>query len=389
MLRYVTFFAKTLFLSLSSTAQGYIHLLYEKLLPPKEKAPSEPINILIVQLGQLGDFVLSIPFFGALKAAYGNRLRLVIITDQINEDLVKKNSQVNEVIIYNSKKYSRVKQKEDTMFPLLSLKDKTFDKSIWLRGDSKIFYWLIVNRIPMVSIAKYPNPLRWSWLSLIIKRPIKIKFKHYVEYLDDLDKNIKPSLIAFNLNKIFNAQLGRDSQKDIFLHIGAGSDLRKWPEENFSRLLEKLLAYDTKIVINLLGSKLDWEVAERIRSKISLSKYLDRVKNICGEVSLPELSEILSNGKLYIGFDSGPMHIAALSGISIVAMMGPQSPQLFRPWGKQEIRVVYKNYFCSPCWQFSCLHVRSGPGACVLAIQPQEVFEEAKSILDKKGCNEY
>jgi len=79
------------------------------------------------------------------------------------------------------------------------------------------------------------------------------------------------------------------------------------------------------------------------------------------------------------------MHLAASSGIPVVALMGPQSPGLFGPRGAQEIRVIYKNYPCSPCWQFRCLHTDYGPGLCVLDISPQDVFEAAREVLLKTG----
>ena len=120
-----------------------------------------------------------------------------------------------------------------------------------------------------------------------------------------------------------------------------------------------------------------------IFSSFKLLSYNERINNLCGKVHLSELKNIFATGELFIGCDSGPMHIASLVGIPIVALMGPQSPQLFGPWGKQQRKIIYKNYYCSPCWQFSCLHTKSGAGACIMDIQPKEVFDEAISILTK------
>ena len=385
MLRYITCFAKTLFLSLLSTAQSYIHILYEKLLPPKEKTPSEQINILIVQLGQLGDFVLSIPFFGALKAAYGNRLRLVIITDQINKDIAEKDQNINATIIYNSPKNLIVNRPTQSLkFPLSALKKEIIDKAYWIRGDWRTFIWLVSNRIPMVSISKFSNQIRWSWWALIKGSKVKRDFKHYVENLGNLDKKAKVDLYIKE-NSIRNTI---QNGKMVFVHIGAGHPLRRWPEEYFSELCRQLLEYNSDIEISLLGSKTEREIADRIKHNDLLSLHKDRIVNVCGKFDLSYLSEILRGGALYIGVDSGPMHIAASSGIPMTVLMGPGDPQIFRPCRTNGVRIIYKDYFCSPCWQFECLHADSGPGACLLAIQPEEVFREAKLFLGRKGMDE-
>lgn len=382
LVKVISFFLVSLSLSFFSLLQAKLHAFYKRCFPVNLAGSDRGRRFLIIQLGQIGDFVLSQPFFSALKDYYSGEVYITVLTDSINKELASDDVHIDEIIVYNSKKYSRVK-KEDTKSNLFSLKNKIFDASIWLRGDIRIFCWLVSNRIPMLSIARFPNPLRWTWLPLITKKPIKKEFKHFIESLDELDVKIKPSLFACGLNRT-NTSI-ENKRKNVFIHITAGNELRRWPEENFSRLCEKLLEWNDNIFINLLGSKVDWAIAQRIKNNIYLSKYIDRIANICGNVAMTDLSELLATGDLFIGVDSGLMHIASASGIPIVALMGPQSPQLYRPWGKQNIRVIYKDYFCSPCWQFACLYARSGPGVCILAITPIEVFNEATFVLERKG----
>ena len=127
---------------------------------------------------------------------------------------------------------------------------------------------------------------------------------------------------------------------------------------------------------------------ESLHANLELLKSFDQFKDriiFQEKLSLIEFVDIIKNSTAVICGDSGPMHIAALSGIPMVAMMGPQSPHLFRPWGKQAIKVIYKDFYCSPCWQFSCLHVKDGAGACVTAIKPEDVFDAAKAIFQKGG----
>lgn len=339
----------------------------------------------MVQLGQIGDYVLSIPLLLALKESYGKRLRLSIIVDSINEKISKNDEYVDDIIIYNSRKYAKLDKLRTLEFSPLNLYGKKFDLAIWLRGDLHVLKWILKNRVPLKCIKKSPNPLRWSWLPLITKKTIKKKFNHFIESLDHIDNDIKkPSSFALPKMLTQKQNFNSDGCKNVFIHIASGNKLRRWPEEKFSELFKLLLDENDRILINIVGGMEDFEMGERTKKHTELAMYRNRIRNLCGTVALTELKQLFADGALYVGCDSGPMHVAASSGIPIVAMMGPQSPQLFGPWGNQEIRIVYKEYYCSPCWQFSCLHTKNGAGACILAIKPHEVFSEAQHILSKR-----
>ena len=378
----IIFFIRTLYLCTSSWIWSLIHKVYEnKYFINYDKKIN--FNVLVIQLGQIGDFVLSTPLLIALKDYYGENINLSILGDSINENLFKNNQCLDDVFIYNSKKYTKTSSLLHKKFPIKSLDQKSIDYVIWLRGDAKTFIWILKRRIPMKSITKEPNPLRLNWLPLVTKRSMKKDNKHFIESLDKIDNNVNPSL--FEHKSVLNYDIVNDTniRKDIFVHVSSGNVLRRWPEEKFTKLLKLLLNLDKKIFISIIGSKSDNQVAMNILSSDELFSYSDRISNLCGKIGLSELENLFTTGELFIGFDSGPMHIASLSGIPIVALMGPQSPQLFGPWGNQEKKVIYKDYYCSPCWQRSCLHTNSGPGACILDIQPEEVFNEARTLMGR------
>lgn len=371
--RYLAFLIRSTALSFASFLQASLYGLYEKLFDGSRAGSGNgTIRILVVQLGQIGDFVLTAPLFSAFKQEYGEKVSLNVMTDSINAGLARSNSDIDRLILYNSPKYTR--GEASSRLPA-DLENEMFDRVLWLRGDTKMFLWTVFRRMPMTSVIKYPNPLRWAWLPLITGSPVRKRFNHFVESLDGLDKAAKPSKAVKKRRSVEKSS----GVTEVYMHIGSGSELRKWPKENFTSVCERLVEWDGSIVINLLGSKSDRDVAELIKQGLS-----ERVNNLCGSLSLTDLFGAFARGDLYIGFDSGPMHIAASSGIPIVALMGPQSPQLFRPWSDQEVRVIYKYFYCSPCWQFSCLYAENGPGACVLAIKPDEVFDEAKAILENR-----
>lgn len=392
MLRKINFILRSFYLSVSSSLWGYVHKVYENRFSVKKTQGKKKLRILIVQLGQIGDFIISLPLIAALKEHYGENLRLSLLIDPINERIAQKYSASCNLIFYRAPKYTRhkVEPNNDSFLPqgtktaLTNSNSEVYDEVVWLRGDLRTFLRIARKRIPLKSITKYPNPVRLAWLSLVSPLRTKRKYLHFIETLDLLYQGIvKPSdypwskIISYYDNDVQIYNSGK-----IFIHISAGNELRRWPIDRFAALSKFLLNYDTKLTIHYIGSNEDYNIAETIKGHGELQFFSSRLFNQCGKVRLEELADFLSKGTLYIGFDSGPMHIAAMSGVPIVAMMGPQSPYLFRPWGKQAIKVIYKDFYCSPCWQFSCFRVQSGPGQCILAIQPEEVFKEAKSILE-------
>lgn len=392
MLRKINFILKSFYLSVSSSLWGYVHKVYENSFSIKKTQGEKDLRILIVQLGQIGDFIISLPLIAALKEHYGENLRLSLLIDPINERIAQKYSASCNLIFYRARKYTRHKAEPDndsfspqgTKATLTNSKSEMYDEVIWLRGDLRTFLWIVRKRIPLKSITKYPNPVRLSWLSLVFPLRIERKYSHFIETLDLLYQGIvKPSDYPWSkIISLYDNDAQRHNKGKIFIHISAGNELRRWPVERFAALSRFFLNYDTTLTIHYIGSNEDYSIAETIKGHDELQVFSSRLFNQCGKVRLEELAGFLSKGTLYIGFDSGPMHIAAMSGVPIVAMMGPQSPHLFRPWGKQAIKVIYKDFYCSPCWQFSCFHVQSGPGPCILAIQPEEVFKEAKSIWE-------
>jgi ADP-heptose:LPS heptosyltransferase len=371
------FFARTLLLSGASALQAGAHALHEKTFPVRLDGPEA--KVLFIQLGQIGDYVLSEPFLKALKGYPGKSVRITALIDPVNYGLCKEGGAADEVVLYGSRKYTRGKP---SGFPSASLGERGFDCAVWLRGDLKVFLWLIRKRVRFASVAKYPMPLRRAWASFISRRPPANAYPHFTDCMESLLEEHFPGA---RMPVEERPGAVRPFRKRVFIHIGSGNALRRWPRERFASLCGMLLGSDRALRICLLGSKADRGDAEAVLKDRTLLPYAGRIKDLSGRVGLEELKRVLSGGALFIGFDSGPMHIAASSGVPVVAMMGPQSPSVFGPRGRGGARVVYKAPFCSPCWQFSCIRNDGGAGECVLDITPGEVFREAAMLLGKGG----
>jgi heptosyltransferase-2 len=92
---------------------------------------------------------------------------------------------------------------------------------------------------------------------------------------------------------------------------------------------------------------------------------------------------LLRKALLFVGNDSGVMHLAAAAGIPLVALFGPQSPVKFGPWSKRA-RVIYTQFPCSPCRQKFFTECEPSPRqkpACIEAITVDEAFQECRGLL--------
>ncbi len=138
----------------------------------------------------------------------------------------------------------------------------------------------------------------------------------------------------------------RENQFLIALHPGTSKPQRGWHVERFGILCQKLAKeYPVKIVV--LGQEKEAPLLAQIRRFSP-----DHVVPLPGNMDLREVAALLERSDLFIGNDSGMMHLASMVNTPVVGIFGPGSPLTSGPFmdpEKQEI--VSKNFDCSPCRQ--------------------------------------
>jgi len=138
--------------------------------------------------------------------------------------------------------------------------------------------------------------------------------------------------------------------------------------------LIKLLTQQEGVTIVLLGEKEDQKAEEELLKSANLS-----LLSLVGKLNLRELREFISHSALFVGPDSGPMHIAAATSTPIVAYFGPTLSAHFSPW-KAKAYLIEKDYDCRPCKQKRCLYKDF---RCLRSIKPEEVYEACLRFLYK------
>jgi ADP-heptose:LPS heptosyltransferase len=124
-------------------------------------------------------------------------------------------------------------------------------------------------------------------------------------------------------------------------------------------------------------------VVEGARARLAAG-FRNRVLAL-GEFSLDELRALLDRASLYIGGDSGPLHIAATSAAPIVGLYGPTLPVRSEPWRDPRLvteSVEVSGLECRPCNQRVCA---PGDFRCLTRISPEAVIEAAERALARSN----
>ena len=121
----------------------------------------------------------------------------------------------------------------------------------------------------------------------------------------------------------------------IILHPSGGREvLKQWPADRFQTLLKEM---QNKMAVECLvvgGADEPWI------GELFPSSQARGVLNVAGQLGLGQLAAIIAAADLFIGCDSGPMHLAAATGVPVLAIFGPTSQIRFHPHSPQAVEYV-------------------------------------------------
>jgi len=147
-----------------------------------------------------------------------------------------------------------------------------------------------------------------------------------------------------------------------------------WPPERFARLADRLIAdFDADVI--LFGPLSERAMAERVVAAMQRRPVV-----LVGQTRIGELPALFASCQLFIGNDSGAMHVAAASGVPVVGIFGPTDPQGTAPLTPQFTRVQHL-VSCSPCFLRQC----PVDHRCMRRIEVDAVYAAACQWLDSRS----
>jgi heptosyltransferase III len=156
----------------------------------------------------------------------------------------------------------------------------------------------------------------------------------------------------------------------VAVSVGTKVQAKDWGKENWRALLASVAAHFPGRALLLAGAAEESEASE-FAAEGWKSHGGGVVVNLCGRLTPRESAAALARARLFVGHDSGPMHLAAAVGTPVVAIFAARNiPRQWFPFGKQH-RVVYHRVECWGCGLETCIEQRK---KCLMTITVEEVM---------------
>jgi heptosyltransferase III len=352
-------------------------------------------RILVFRIGHLGDTLVSLPAFWAIRKSFpDSHLTLLSNVDANNPEYVLARSVLPENVLFD----------DWLNYPFSSKKIQS------LQGLTKLLLKLRLNKYDAVVYMMTRNRLEKQ-----IKRDIKffrlagIKHIFGAEYLRNnlLDRNaIRPladvepesefllkclteeKFLQINdLQLDANMKLSVDEENfadnwlknncDLSKHFIAVAPASKWEskvwaEERFAEVIMKLI--DEKDIFPIIfGGKEEREKGERLIKQWGIGA------NAAGELNIRQAASALQKCELYVGNDTGTMHLAASAGTKCVAIFAAiDFPNRWIPFGEGH-KVFRETVECEGCYVENCFNNRK----CLDLVSVEKVYNSCIKVIDE------
>ncbi len=163
----------------------------------------------------------------------------------------------------------------------------------------------------------------------------------------------------------------------IAVSVGTKVQAKDWGKENWRALLGRMAAEYPERVLLLIGAAEESE-ASRFAAQEWRQNGGGPVLDLCGRLTPRQSAAAIARARLFVGHDSGPMHLAAAVGTPVVALFSARNiPRQWFPVGDRH-RVVYHRVECWGCGLETCVEEQK---RCLMSITVAEVMDEVRAAL--------
>ncbi len=347
-------------------------------------------RFLLVQLADIGDLVLATPAISALRQAkpqaqidlLASRHALPIVPPAL----------VSRIIPFDKgdRSASRALFSRQNVRRLLTLGAGDYDTVIFFHHFTLKIGVAKFRLIARASRAERIVGLKNHHVGFLTDYAVDEGFgaKHEAQYWLELvglvgaSSHPRPAQVH---REAYPDASGTPKQNDetapkVVIHAGSGgySDARRWLPTRFAQVAAQLKQqYDAEIIL----------VGRRADDSDEVARIMDcEPKNLVGRTSLPQLADVIGRADLFIGADSGVMHLAAATGAPVISIFGPSNFRAWHPWAVGgRAAVLTSRAECSPCsYVGHQIGARAGCSArsCMKLVSHEAVLQAARRILD-------
>ena len=233
---------------------------------------------------------------------------------------------------------------------------------------------LLTKAVPVPKPGEIPAHEKFYYLELLRRAG-------WLEALPDealISLSVKPEASRRAAETLLHAGARPNA---VRVAIGAGASYgsaKCWPPARFAEVANRLQSESGADVI-LFGTAAETAVSQAIAAEMRRPPI-----DLTGKTEIADLPALLSNCRLFLGNDSGAMHLAAAVGLPVVAVFGPTDPHGTAPVTPRSTIVQEKPY-CSPCFLRRCptdhrCMTRVTPDAVAAAVKPWLASLEVRPV---------
>ena len=346
-------------------------------------------KFLILRLSAVGDVIRTLPAVKTLKE-YSPSSTITWIVEEPSRSLLESQPEIDEVILFPRKRWTQgmkslteIRGTIGEMWGFIKgLRKRKFDAVLDFHGilKSGVLSFLSGSpkRIGYDRRSTKEGNFLFSNVKVKLPKEKISRFERNLALLKGVElegKELKYGLHIPPEDREYVASFFKASSAPmrrplIAIHPGTSTKafFKRWMPDQYARLADQLSQELNATVLFTWGvGELKW--VEGIRKEMKKPSLLGPKTE-----SLTQLGEVYRHCDLYIGGDTGPMHVASLMGIPVVVIYGPTDPTENEPIGKH-IK-VRREVGCNPCHEYSCKEL-----FCIKAISADEVFQATKEIL--------
>jgi lipopolysaccharide heptosyltransferase II len=354
------------------------------------------LRILLVRLRLIGDVVFTTPLIAAVRRAYPDA-RIAYLVEPPAAPIVSGNPHLDDVIVAPRRRGAR--RILDDAALAWRLRKAKYDLVLDLHGGPRSA-WLAWATGAKERIGYDIKGRAWMY-TRIAPRAKDLRPRHSVQNQWDLLDAIPgwpggrpdPSRDRIEIALDGGADAGMAERlaragvtpehELVVLHVSAGNPFRRWPETSFAETAAAMAARNPRRRIVFSSGPSDREAASRIASdtRKRLGSAADRIIDL-GEFDLHQLRALIGRSRLFVGGDTGPLHVAAATDTPVVGIYGPTEAVRSAPWRPASIPTIAverDDLSCRPCDQRVCVHEDF---RCLTGLAPAAVIAAAEQAME-------
>jgi heptosyltransferase-1 len=346
-------------------------------------------RLLIVRLGAMGDVIHGLPAVTALREAFPEAMLGWLIEERWAELLCTlptprvgpRSAQrplVDRIHTVNTKQWRAAPFSAQTWeriaAGLSDLRAAQYEVAVDLQGAVRSSLLARWSGAEVIYGAAQP---RENLASMFYSRQVIVSGDHIVEQNLSLaeavaHRPLKMLRVDFPHDEAAEQECDhklkdRGLQEFVLLNPSAGWGAKQWPAERYGHVAKQLSEDGLKSLINFGPGEEDIAHAVRAASGGAAETFTG---------SLTQLIALTRRARLFIGGDTGPMHLAAALAVPVVGIFGPTDPARNGPFGTRN--VVLR----SPSSSTSYKHVPQPEGG-LLEVSPEQVMAAVRKLLQE------